>query len=191
MDFQLLMIARRSRRRTEARRRTSRYSPDRPDQGRDLRVPAAARKGAPRKRRLDASPRRRRPRARLARDAGDRRRRPHPHDLVRAPPRTAGRDCRDSARRARRSRPYYFRTTPRFETGHPKYAFLNRLVAVASGDSRPQGPIYTVDEILRGSDAIAPTDDTAFEHRACARHRRHSSWYRARGAKAWAPIREA
>jgi hypothetical protein len=43
---------------------------------------------------------------------------------------------------------YYFRTLPRFETGHPKYEFLNRLVAVASGDRRPQGPIYTVDEIL-------------------------------------------
>jgi hypothetical protein len=43
---------------------------------------------------------------------------------------------------------YYFRTTPRFETGHPKYAFLNRLVAVSSGDRRPDGPIYTVDEIL-------------------------------------------
>ena len=42
---------------------------------------------------------------------------------------------------------YYFRTTPRFETGHPKYAFLNRLVAVASGDRRP-GPTYTIDEIL-------------------------------------------
>src|SRR5580765_686910 len=26
---------------------------------------------------------------------------------------------------------YYFRTTPRFETAHPAYAFLNRLVAVA------------------------------------------------------------
>src|SRR5262249_20581012 len=24
---------------------------------------------------------------------------------------------------------YYFRTTPRFETGRPKYAFLNRLIA--------------------------------------------------------------
>ncbi len=43
---------------------------------------------------------------------------------------------------------YYFRATPRFETGHPKYAFLNRLVAVASGDRRPEGPIYTIDEIL-------------------------------------------
>jgi hypothetical protein len=43
---------------------------------------------------------------------------------------------------------YYFRTTPRFETGNPKYAFLNRLLAVASGDRKPGGPIYTVDEIL-------------------------------------------
>ena len=43
---------------------------------------------------------------------------------------------------------YYFRTTPRFETGHPKYAFLNRVLAVSSGDRRPEGPIYTIDEIL-------------------------------------------
>ncbi|HEY4012977.1 MAG TPA: DUF3237 domain-containing protein [Polyangiaceae bacterium] len=43
---------------------------------------------------------------------------------------------------------YYFRTTPRFETGHPKYAFLNRILAVASGDRRATGPIYTIDEIV-------------------------------------------
>ena len=43
---------------------------------------------------------------------------------------------------------YYFRTTPRFETGHAKYSFLNRLLAVASGDRRPEGPIYTINEIL-------------------------------------------
>jgi len=43
---------------------------------------------------------------------------------------------------------YYFRTTPRFETGHPKYRFLNRLLTVSSGDRRPDGPIYTIDEIL-------------------------------------------
>jgi hypothetical protein len=43
---------------------------------------------------------------------------------------------------------YYFRTTPRLETGHPKYAFLNGLLAVATGDRRPGGPIYTIDEIL-------------------------------------------
>ena len=43
---------------------------------------------------------------------------------------------------------YYFRTLPRFETGHPKYEFLNRLLAVSSGDRRVAGPIYTIDEIL-------------------------------------------
>ncbi len=43
---------------------------------------------------------------------------------------------------------YYFRTTPRFETGHAKYTFLNRLLAVASADRRPDGPVYTIDEIL-------------------------------------------
>jgi hypothetical protein len=43
---------------------------------------------------------------------------------------------------------YYFRTTPRFETGAPQYAFLNRLLAVSRGDRLPAGPIYTIDEIL-------------------------------------------
>jgi hypothetical protein len=43
---------------------------------------------------------------------------------------------------------YYFRTLPRFETGDPRYEFLNRLLALARGDRRPGGPIYTVDEIL-------------------------------------------
>ena len=43
---------------------------------------------------------------------------------------------------------YYFRTTPRFETGHPAYTFLNRLVAVASGDRRAEGPVYTIHEVL-------------------------------------------
>ena len=43
---------------------------------------------------------------------------------------------------------YYFRTTPRFETAHPTYAFLNHLVTVATGDRRPEGPIYTIHEVL-------------------------------------------
>ncbi len=43
---------------------------------------------------------------------------------------------------------YYFRTTPRFETGHSKYAFLNKLLAVSTGDRKADGPIYTIDEIL-------------------------------------------
>ena len=43
---------------------------------------------------------------------------------------------------------YYFRTTPRFETAHPKYTFLNRLISVSTGDRHPDGPVYTIDEIL-------------------------------------------
>jgi Protein of unknown function (DUF3237) len=43
---------------------------------------------------------------------------------------------------------YYFRTVPRFDTAHAAYAFLNRLIAVASGDRRPEGPVYTIHEIL-------------------------------------------
>jgi hypothetical protein len=43
---------------------------------------------------------------------------------------------------------YYFRTTPRFETAHPAYAFLNRLIAVATGDRRADGPVYVIHEVL-------------------------------------------
>src|SRR5262245_58606763 len=43
---------------------------------------------------------------------------------------------------------YYFRTTLRFETSHEKYAFLNRIIAVAHGDRRGAGPIYTIHEVL-------------------------------------------
>ena len=43
---------------------------------------------------------------------------------------------------------YYFRTAPRFETSASQYAFLNRLIAISSGDRRPSGPIYTIEEVL-------------------------------------------
>ena len=43
---------------------------------------------------------------------------------------------------------YYFRTMPRFETAHSAYVFLNRLIAVATGDRRPEGPVYTIHEVL-------------------------------------------
>src|SRR5215467_3812409 len=43
---------------------------------------------------------------------------------------------------------YYFRTLPRFETGAPQYAYLNRLLAVSTADRRAEGPVYTIDEIL-------------------------------------------
>ncbi len=43
---------------------------------------------------------------------------------------------------------YYFRTAPRFETAATKYLFLNNLVALATGDRRAAGPLYTIGEIL-------------------------------------------
>jgi hypothetical protein len=43
---------------------------------------------------------------------------------------------------------YYFRTAPRFETSAPQYAFLNRLIAIASGDRRASGPICRIEEVL-------------------------------------------
>lgn len=39
---------------------------------------------------------------------------------------------------------YYFRTSPSFYTSAPAYDWLNRLVAVATGQRRPSGPVYNV-----------------------------------------------
>lgn len=38
----------------------------------------------------------------------------------------------------------YVRTTPRFETSDPRYAWLNSLVAVAKGMRTEEGPLYHV-----------------------------------------------
>jgi Protein of unknown function (DUF3237) len=43
---------------------------------------------------------------------------------------------------------YYMRTTPLFETGDPRYAWLNRIVCVASGARRPASVELEVFEIL-------------------------------------------
>jgi hypothetical protein len=43
---------------------------------------------------------------------------------------------------------YYFRTAPRFETSASQYAFLNRMIAISSGDRHASGPIYTIEEII-------------------------------------------
>jgi Protein of unknown function (DUF3237) len=43
---------------------------------------------------------------------------------------------------------HYFRTVPRFETAVPKYAFLNRLLAVGTGESHREGPVHIIEEIL-------------------------------------------
>jgi len=42
----------------------------------------------------------------------------------------------------------YFRTLPRFETAAPKYAFLNRLLAVGRGDIRAEGPVHVIDAVM-------------------------------------------
>jgi len=42
----------------------------------------------------------------------------------------------------------YFRTVPRFETAESKYSFLNRLLAVGTGEIRTDGPVHVIEEIL-------------------------------------------
>lgn len=43
---------------------------------------------------------------------------------------------------------YYFRTAPRFETASEQYGFLNKLLAIGSGENRPGGAIHVIEEIL-------------------------------------------
>lgn len=42
----------------------------------------------------------------------------------------------------------YFRTLARFETAEPKYAFLNRLLAVGTGEISPDGPVHVIEELM-------------------------------------------
>jgi hypothetical protein len=42
---------------------------------------------------------------------------------------------------------YYFRTTPHFETGSDKYAWLNGICCVATGAREAGGPVYHVFEV--------------------------------------------
>ncbi|UCE87215.1 MAG: DUF3237 domain-containing protein [Deltaproteobacteria bacterium] len=44
----------------------------------------------------------------------------------------------------------YFMTQPRFETGDPRYAWLNRVVAVAEGRVLPNAVEYRVYEAVNG-----------------------------------------
>jgi len=44
----------------------------------------------------------------------------------------------------------YFVTQPRFETGDPRYAWLNSVVAVAEGRLRPQAVEYRVYQAVHG-----------------------------------------
>jgi hypothetical protein len=42
----------------------------------------------------------------------------------------------------------YFRTLPRFETADARYAFLNRMLAVGTGELRAEGPVHVIEEVL-------------------------------------------
>jgi Protein of unknown function (DUF3237) len=43
---------------------------------------------------------------------------------------------------------YYFRTSAMFETASETYGWLNRIVAIGVGHRLPQGPVYSVFEVL-------------------------------------------
>jgi hypothetical protein len=43
---------------------------------------------------------------------------------------------------------YYFRTAPLFETAASQYAWLNNVVAIGIGHRFPEGPVYSVFEVL-------------------------------------------
>lgn len=43
---------------------------------------------------------------------------------------------------------YYFRMTPSFETSSEKYAWINRIICIATGHRLATGPIYKVFEVL-------------------------------------------
>jgi hypothetical protein len=43
---------------------------------------------------------------------------------------------------------YYFRMNPMFETSAPKYDWMNRVIAVGAGHRLPDGPVYSIFEVL-------------------------------------------
>jgi hypothetical protein len=43
---------------------------------------------------------------------------------------------------------YYFRMTPIFETAAPQYDWINRIIAVGVGHRLPDGPLYSIFEVL-------------------------------------------
>lgn len=67
------------------------------------------------------------------------------HGLRHGPPEVMARLARGEAVEAAE---YYLRTTLAFETGAEKYLWLNRMVAVATGQRPPSGPTYEVFEVL-------------------------------------------
>jgi len=60
----------------------------------------------------------------------------------------------------------YFRTVPRFETAEAKYSFLNRLLAVGTGEIRADGPVHPA--IIRASRPAPPEPTRAFLDHSCS-----------------------
>jgi Protein of unknown function (DUF3237) len=46
------------------------------------------------------------------------------------------------------ARSYYFRMSPMFETSAPKYDWMNRIIAIGTGHRMPDGPLYSIFEVL-------------------------------------------
>jgi hypothetical protein len=43
---------------------------------------------------------------------------------------------------------YYFRVSPLFCTASPKYEWLNRVLTIGAGHRLPEGPVYSIFEVL-------------------------------------------
>ncbi|MFZ3334292.1 MAG: DUF3237 domain-containing protein [Candidatus Acidiferrales bacterium] len=43
---------------------------------------------------------------------------------------------------------YYFRMNPMFETSGAKYDWMNRIIAIGTGHRLPDGPLYSIFEVL-------------------------------------------
>jgi hypothetical protein len=43
---------------------------------------------------------------------------------------------------------YYFRMNPLFETSSRRYDWMNRIIAVGTGNRLPDGPVYSIFEVL-------------------------------------------
>jgi hypothetical protein len=42
----------------------------------------------------------------------------------------------------------YFHTVPRFEASEARYSFLNRMVAIGTGERHADGPVHVFEEVL-------------------------------------------
>jgi Protein of unknown function (DUF3237) len=50
---------------------------------------------------------------------------------------------------------YYFRMSPMFETSASRYDWMNRIIAIGAVHRMPDGPIYSIFEVLRFSRGVS------------------------------------